>query len=1260
MKKTALLFVLAFVCLLNTTEAAMNDYCVNPVSSSLTTKPNILILMDYSGSMQFPAYVSCDFNHYDGRVAQCGSFTGTDNYNPSTTYYGLFDTTKYYHYASSSFQVNTSCTNTDNIGSSGCISGNLLNWVTSTRIDVSRKVLTGGRTSTGASDIYQSEGARVVYTDTGLHCKFTITTAFTGGAGATKARTLKIENQWWGYTCPLGLLSTSEIDVTPVDPSADTGIIQDFYDKATFEFMVFNTDNIGDLLSAKDSTKSSLIAALWNEQPYNGTPTGEGLLESKDFFKQSNDSSYCANTPDISPGNGVNDPWYDGTGNSSKSVFCRKCFTLLISDGAWNGSVDPVSPARTMRISDLRTEAALPDIQRVTTYVVYAFGDKDSDTKLEGRRAMITTAIFGGFDDYDSNNYPYPFTSNPWNSKNVVYPLSQCDPNNTWNASCKEWDKDKTGLPYNYFEADDGEALKTSLMNALNDILRRASSGTAASVLASSEGSGANILQSVFYPKRLFTNTEVSWTGRMQNLWYYIDPYLQTTSIREDTNLGGTSGAGILNLADDYKLEFFFDTTDSKTKAHRYSTSADGSNPTKVDTVALEETKSLWEAGELLFQRDLSTSPRTIYTTINGSSFLSGGFSTTNSSSLYQYLQAADATEAAKIINYVHGIDQTGYRGRTVTISGTTGVWKLGDIVSSTPKIQSSIATNSYHKAAPNGYSDSTYLAYIKGTDYLAKGMAYVGGNDGMLHAFKFGKLQQTWTGQGSNEKAYLSNPDASTALGSEVWAFIPKNSLPYLKYLMDTNYCHLHFVDLPSLVVDTTVPTGAGSDTSTATKTDSSWKTILIGGMGIGGASAITTSSCTTGVSGTCVKTPITDPSDSTKGLGYSSYFAINVTDPTSPQLLWEFTDPALGFATSGPAVVRVGDPDKKGKWFAVFASCPTGPIDTTNHQFLGVSNQNLKLFVLDLYTGSSTTIDTGITNAFGGSLSNAVIDVDKGNAASSGRYNDDILYLGYTQKDSSTSTWTKGGVLRIVTNQDPDPTAWSVSTVVSGIGPVTTAITKLQDRTNKNLWLYFGSGRFYYRYESTVDDPLGQRALYGLMEPCYTTSNTIDTSCTSSITSGLTDQSGDSPSSTLSTGATGWYINLDTALQSDGATQATTADTAATGAERVITDPLSVFSGVVFFTTYTPSSDVCSSGGNTYIWAVSYNVGNSVSGLTGKALTQVSTGSIQELDLSSAFTSKGGRRTAAITGMPPKGQGLSVLIPPRPLKKYLHIRQK
>jgi type IV pilus assembly protein PilY1 len=1251
MKKLAFLIILVYFCLFETAQAAMNDYCVIPTPSASVAKPNILIVMDFSGSMQFPAYVSCGSYYYSGTVINCGTGTSTssDAYSATTNYYGLFDKDKYYKHNGTQFLVNTSCTNTDRIGAIGgsattaCISGNLLNWVSGTRVDVSRQVLTGRGKTTATTDIYQSEGASMVFTDTNLRCKFTT-------AQSSGVRTIAVANQT-GYTCALGTMSAQYMYM----PSTDTGIIQDFYDKATFEFMIFNTDLKGKLLAAKDSTQSTLLAAVSSEQPYNGTPTGEALYEAEDFFKQSNDHWYQSNSTGISLGNGTKDPWYDVVGSVSKGIRCRKTFVLLISDGNWNSSIDPVGPAKEMHVTDLRSD--LSDTQTVTTYVIYAFGDKDADTKLQGQRAMITTAIYGGFDDLDKNGRPYPWTGDPGDSRYITYPRPGCDPSGTWDAQCREWDRSRTGLPYNYFEADDGEVLKTSIMNALNDMLRRTSSGTAASVLASSEGSGANILQSVFFPKRMFADAEVSWTGEMQNLWYFVDPYLQYSSIREDTDTNR-----ILNLGNDYAIEYFFDTTDYKTKVNRYTTSVDGSGKTYYNTVPIEDIKNLWEAGSMLFQRNLTSSPRTLYTTTNGSSL--SAFSAANSSALYQYLQAADATEATKIINYVHGTDQTGCRSRTVTISGTTGVWKLGDVVSSTPKIQSSIPTNSYHLAAPSGYSDSTYLEYIRTSGYQSRGMSYVGGNDGMLHAFKFGNLLQSWTGKGTTDKAMLDNPDASTALGSEAWAFIPKHALPYLKYTMQTDYCHLNFVDLPPVLVDASV-NGAATDARTV----SSWRSILIGGMGMGGASRITSDSCTAGASGTCVKTPRLDPSDSTKGLGHSSYFAIDVTNPASPQLLWELADPALGFSTSGPAIVRIGAADKNGKWFAVFASGPTGPIDTTNRQFLGASDQNLKFFVVDLYAGTVTTIDTGLSNAFGGSLYNGAADLGRLRDVAPGRYNDDVVYLGYTQKDTTAGTWTKGGVLRLVTQENPDPTQWAVSTVIDNIGPVTSSIAKVQDfyTVPHTLWLYFGSGRFFYRYDTTLDDPLGRRAIYGVKDKCFNGDTQMSGTCSTTPvidpSSNLVDQT--STIAAVPLDKLGWRITLDPALQSGGS-EATTLDVMALGAERDITDPLAV-SGAVFFTTYAPSSDICSQGGYTYIWAVRWNTGGAVN-LAGNAVTQVSTGVIRQVSLGSGSGSGSGsdltqslnRKTGGIMGMPPKTQGLSIQVPPRPLQRFMHIREK
>ena len=74
-------------------------------------------------------------------------------------------------------------------------------------------------------------------------------------------------------------------------------------------------------------------------------------------------------------------------------------------------------------------------------------------------------------------------------------------------------------------------------------------------ILSNSEGSGANILQAVFYPRKIFDNaTEVAWVGEMQNLWYYVDPYINNSTIREDTDSDLK-----LNLVNDYVTRYAFD-----------------------------------------------------------------------------------------------------------------------------------------------------------------------------------------------------------------------------------------------------------------------------------------------------------------------------------------------------------------------------------------------------------------------------------------------------------------------------------------------------------------------------------------------------------------------------------------------------------------------------------------------------------------------------------------------------------------------------
>ena len=101
-------------------------------------------------------------------------------------------------------------------------------------------------------------------------------------------------------------------------------------------------------------------------------------------------------------------------------------------------------------------------------------------------------------------------------------------------------------------------------------------------------------------------------------------------------------------------------------------------------------------------------------------------------------------------------------------------------------------------------------------------------------------------------------------------------------------------------------------------------WGTILIGGFRMGG-------SCGACVAGTGAP-PMTVNIGGTNYNFYSAYFAMDVTNPDSPRLLWSFSSSDLGLSTSVPAVVRVNlaadakASNTNAKWYMVVGSGPTG----------------------------------------------------------------------------------------------------------------------------------------------------------------------------------------------------------------------------------------------------------------------------------------------------------------------------------------------
>jgi type IV pilus assembly protein PilY1 len=799
------------------------------------------------------------------------------------------------------------------------------------------------------------------------------------------------------------------------------------------------------------------------------------------------------------------------------------------------------------------------------------------------------------------------------------------------------------------------------------------------------------------------------------------------------------------------QVSFRFDVGENKTVVDRYSDSnpVDGL-PDTLDAygIDVDAVNNLWEAGTKLFLRDPATDTRKIMTTLTPGTLMDFTSDNGPAGLLKPYLQAASLDEAKDIINYTLGFDIPGYRSRTVESGGVTGVWKLGDIVTSTPKLQSPVPFNNYYTV----YRDATYSEFTASKNYRSYGTAYAGANDGMLHAFDFGIFQEAWFGQNRRlEPARLFTTDVNK-LGRERWAFIPKNILPYLKYLANTGYCHIFSVDASPIIFDAAIhaPTGCAgpywdcpkqtvysSNDKALDLPKTSWRTVLVGSLRLGGACKGTATPCPD-VSGDGLKDCVNTPVDvAGQSIGYSSYFALDITDQENPKLLWEFSDNdiplaerltgGLGYSTAGPAFMRISarnvvgaasEPDttKNGRWFVVLASGPTGPIDTAKRQFEARSDQPLKLFVLDLLTGqlAAPAIKPGIDNAFAGSLLGGKVDYDLD-------YQDDVLYFGYTKKCNATdnlctvNTWSDGGVLRLTTNEDLsgnitnttalNPGNWKVSTLMSDTGPVTSAVANLVVRGStgaaKQGWLYYGTGRYFFR----DDDLKNQRILFGVQEPCvklmggFHPEICLDTNpdaslefCAAPVSGAGPDTCGDlynvttgvelDPAIYGSDEFKGWYINLESPTNDNavagGITAGALGNRTAT-AERVMTDPVAVPNGAVFFTTFAPTDDICSFGGNTFLWRVKYDTGSFIP-MSGSALLQLSTGEIKELDMKTAFADKianidsninnvgegglegmtAGRRTGAMIGVPPVGQGLSLVISPTPIDRMIHIKKR
>jgi type IV pilus assembly protein PilY1 len=438
----------------------------------------------------------------------------------------------------------------------------------------------------------------------------------------------------------------------------------------------------------------------------------------------------------------------------------------------------------------------------------------------------------------------------------------------------------------------------------------------------------------------------------------------------------------------------------------------------------------------------------------------------------------------------------------------------LGDFVNSNPAYSSEQA----EFAAAFG-SFPGYAAFVKQFD-IRRGQGgtprakalFVGSNDGMLHAFL-----------GEN---------AAKGGGAELFGYVPSMIYSNLSLLSQQGYNasggHRYFVDGSPFVQDANVGSGGSPN----------WKTVLISGLGAGGA----------------------------------GFFALDVTRPESfdaSKVMWEFTatdgnrtvagvdKSDLGASTTQPRITRtkvLGE-----SWFAMFGN-GYNSIQTPTHGQAVLFAARLGKTGAGWVQGSdfhrlvlSTDIDNGLSNP-------TIVDYDRDGF-------DDTIYAG----DLQGNLWriNAGGT---------NPAAWTGTKVFKApTGQSITVSPEVIRHPDGGYMILFGTGKYLEPSDVSIVPPV--QAMYGIIDRDPTsTSVAVQSIATlnqvSIISTGTTRAL---PIADAVAGqcvnTKGWYINLQVGGVIAG--------------ERNVFDSALV-AGTLFTPTFVPSTDLCLGGGKSYLYCI------------------------------------------------------------------------
>ncbi len=580
----------------------------------------------------------------------------------------------------------------------------------------------------------------------------------------------------------------------------------------------------------------------------------------------------------------------------------------------------------------------------------------------------------------------------------------------------------------------------------------------------------------------------------------------------------------------------------------------------------------------------------------------------------YTFFDVDDQAAASSLIDYIRGIEQVGSRNRTITYSDSDtseNVMRLGDIVNSTPTV-----VGSPQEAFDLLYFDDDYREFRQ--QYIDRRiMVYVGANDGLLHAFNGGFYNVVELDDKNSVEYSIdgflydhTTPAAQHPLGSEIWAYAPKNLLAHLQWLQDPAYrsYHVSFMDLKPRVFDAKIfaddpdhPNGYG--------------TVMVVGMRLGGGEMQV--DIDTDYDG-AVDAPVTR---------HSAYVVFDITNPEAePRLLGEIVLPDKSFTSVYPAVAAFqdisGDTNCEGggntvacnRWYLVFGN---GPDDRASFS----TTQSAKLYYFDLkqLLPTNAAAPTGVPADFpAGCTLEALTDGDNPAPADGYPYNiiecdtsvaasfvgtpmvvdwdldfmADSMYVGLVGDTASDS----GRVMKMAYNNDEATTGWSaLETLYITDQPISAQVVPSFDNLG-NHWLFFGSGRLAATADKTNDitqSLLGIKDMEALAAYPVTSAQIMDVTDAEVYADGTLEANSvfamdGTPLTTfedleedMDDNALGWKLDLPP-IVGDPADPTTRSLTRS-----------ALLGGVLFSSVFQPSEDPCSGEGQSRLYGLYYKTG-------------------------------------------------------------------